>query len=300
MEMKLIGSKIAEARKEMKLSQGQLAEHLFISSQAVGKWERGESMPDITTFNRLAEVLGVDLNYFSENFKSNNEDLASNSRVPSADSLSEVKDEKTPQKWNMSKSNWIGADFSGLKNLNEKFSSSNIKNCKFVNSDLSGLLLIKNYVEGCDFSNSNLNNSQIHNSALSKTNFKDASLVKLDFSESSLKDCDFTNADFTGTSVKCCTLIKSTLTNSILEDISFVETGFNDIVFESMIKNCSFEKCGFNNKVKFENATLLNTFFKNNNKLKNVQFINCKADDITYAFLKNENADLTGVSLIKD
>src|SRR3982751_3600757 len=67
---KMIGNKIAEARKKINISQSQLAEHLFISPQAVGKWERGESMPDITTFSRLAEILGVDFNYFSENFQS--------------------------------------------------------------------------------------------------------------------------------------------------------------------------------------------------------------------------------------
>ena len=70
MENKIIGSKIAEARKRKNISQAQLAQHLFISAQAVGKWERGESFPDIITFNRLAEILGVDLNYFSENFPS--------------------------------------------------------------------------------------------------------------------------------------------------------------------------------------------------------------------------------------
>ena len=63
---KLIGNKIAEARKKVNISQAQLAQRLFISSQAVGKWERGESMPDIITFNRLAEILGVDLNYFQK------------------------------------------------------------------------------------------------------------------------------------------------------------------------------------------------------------------------------------------
>ena len=57
---KNIGNKIAEARRKVNLSQAQLAEKLFISAQAVGKWERGESMPDITTFDRLAEFLGVD------------------------------------------------------------------------------------------------------------------------------------------------------------------------------------------------------------------------------------------------
>jgi|GEM_PF-2793560 len=45
--------------------------------------------------------------------------------------------------WDMSQGNWTEADFSGLKNLKEKFSSSNIKNCKFMNSDLSGLILGK-------------------------------------------------------------------------------------------------------------------------------------------------------------
>jgi transcriptional regulator with XRE-family HTH domain len=70
MEMKTIGDKIATARKKANFSQAQLAQHLFISPQAVGKWERGESIPNIITFNRLAEILGVDLNYFSESFQS--------------------------------------------------------------------------------------------------------------------------------------------------------------------------------------------------------------------------------------
>ena len=77
METKKIGNKIAEARKKINISQAQLAERLFISPQAVGKWERGESMPDIITFNRLAEILGVDLNYFSENFQSATTEITS-------------------------------------------------------------------------------------------------------------------------------------------------------------------------------------------------------------------------------
>lgn len=70
MDTKTIGSKIAMARKDKKMSQAQLAQLLFISPQAVGKWERGESIPDILTFNRLAEILEIDLNYFSDNFQS--------------------------------------------------------------------------------------------------------------------------------------------------------------------------------------------------------------------------------------
>jgi hypothetical protein len=31
----------------------------------------------------------------------------------------------------MSSGNWVDADFSGLNNLKDKFSTSNMKNCKF-------------------------------------------------------------------------------------------------------------------------------------------------------------------------
>src|SRR5437868_10627099 len=77
METNMIGNKITEARKKINISQAQLAERLFISPQAVGKWERGESMPDIITFNRLAEILGVDLNYFSVNYQATNTEITS-------------------------------------------------------------------------------------------------------------------------------------------------------------------------------------------------------------------------------
>jgi len=50
METKAIGNKITDARKKLSISQAQFAEGLFVSAQAVGKWERGESMPDIITF----------------------------------------------------------------------------------------------------------------------------------------------------------------------------------------------------------------------------------------------------------
>ncbi|HAA00438.1 MAG TPA: transcriptional regulator, partial [Flavobacteriales bacterium] len=51
--------------------------------------------------------------------------------------------------------------------------------------------------------------------------------------------------------------------------------------------------------VKFENATILNTFFKYNERFKKVLFVNCKVDKITYAFLKNNSANLEGISIIE-
>lgn len=53
------GEFIAKLRKERGLTQKELAEKLFVSDKAVSKWERGQSLPDITMLNPLAEALGV-------------------------------------------------------------------------------------------------------------------------------------------------------------------------------------------------------------------------------------------------
>lgn len=46
-------------RKEKGLTQKELAEKLFVSDKAVSKWERGQSLPDITLLNPLADILGT-------------------------------------------------------------------------------------------------------------------------------------------------------------------------------------------------------------------------------------------------
>ena len=51
------GALIAQARKEKELPQGELAQALHVSTQAVSKWERGLNFPDITLLEPLAEQL---------------------------------------------------------------------------------------------------------------------------------------------------------------------------------------------------------------------------------------------------
>lgn len=104
---KSIGNKIAEARKKINLSQNELAQQVSISPQAVGKWERGESMPDITTLNRLAEIFGVDLNYFSDSFQSNEPVTAINDKFNqrSVDIPETKPGKKFDWNWDMSKGN---------------------------------------------------------------------------------------------------------------------------------------------------------------------------------------------------
>lgn len=294
----MIGNKIAEARKRKNISQAQLAESLFISSQAVGKWERGESMPDITTFNRIAEILGVDLNYFSENFQSGA--LKSPSSNSSEKEPAEIPSEKIrkPLSWDMSLANWQDADFSGLKNLHEKFSSSNMQRCKFIGSNLSGLLLQTNNVEDCDFSASDISGSHIKSSHIVNDVFNSCRLNEAEFSACHIQNCNFSGTDFTDSTFKSCSCIKNPMTDAVLDRTSFIATEILGTDFNGTLKECSFENCTLK-KVTFLNATLINTFFKNTN-LKRVKFIECKTDRITLEFLKNGKADVKGITLINE
>lgn len=293
---KIIGRKITEARKRVNFSQSQLAQRLFISSQAVGKWERGESMPDIITLNRLADILGVDLNYFSEGFQS---EVAQSVVVETLgvhpSELPAGKHKSIPS-WDMSQGNWVGADFSGLKNLHEKFSSSNMQHCKFIGSELSGLLLKNNNVDRCDFSDSNLRGSHFQGSHLVGNLFKRCSLKESEFSGSHIKGCDFSGADFTGTTIKSSSLVKNSVAGVVWNRTSFIGTHLADIEFDGTFEDCSFENCAFAG-VTFLNVRIMNTFFKNKS-LKRIRFIDCQADRMSYEFLKNGKADLSGITMV--
>ncbi len=306
LDTKTIGNRITDARKKVNISQAGLAEKLFISSQAVGKWERGESMPDIIKLNRLAEILGVDLNYFSGGIVPPVNETAPASFPPKVkietasfageqgtELPSTISDKKLS--WDMSRGNWAGADFSGLKNLHEKFSASNMQRCKFNGSDLSGLLLKSNHVESCDFSGSDISSSHIQSSHLVNNQFIDCSLRDADFSISHITGCDLSGADLTGVTIKASSLHKNKATDAVWNRTSFINSNLDDMVFNSKVEDCYFENCAFK-KVTFQNATLSNTFFKNKS-LKGIRFIDCHADRMTYEFLKNGKADLSGITL---
>lgn len=53
---------IQERRKELGLTQEQVAEYLNVSIPAVSKWEKGTTSPDISLLAPLARLLKIDLN----------------------------------------------------------------------------------------------------------------------------------------------------------------------------------------------------------------------------------------------
>ena len=60
-----IGERISELRKGKNMSQGQLAQALNVSRQAVSKWENDLAAPDTVRMIQLADLLDTDMEYLT-------------------------------------------------------------------------------------------------------------------------------------------------------------------------------------------------------------------------------------------
>lgn len=57
-----LGQQLKAHRKELGISQDELAEKIFVSRQSISNWENNKTYPDIHTLLLLAETFGVSLN----------------------------------------------------------------------------------------------------------------------------------------------------------------------------------------------------------------------------------------------
>lgn len=61
MNQQKTGEFLKQLRKEKGLSQEQLAEHFYISTRTVSRWETGRNMPDVDMLIELADFYDVDI-----------------------------------------------------------------------------------------------------------------------------------------------------------------------------------------------------------------------------------------------
>lgn len=64
--MEDMGARLSKLRRDKNLNQEELAENLGVSRQAVSKWERGESTPDISNLIALSELYDVSIDYLAK------------------------------------------------------------------------------------------------------------------------------------------------------------------------------------------------------------------------------------------
>lgn len=68
-----IGNKISAARRELGITQVELADKMSVTRQTVSRWESGTALPDIEKVSQLASLLMVSCDYLL-----GEEDISSN------------------------------------------------------------------------------------------------------------------------------------------------------------------------------------------------------------------------------
>lgn len=303
MDTKIIGGKIASARKATGMSQAQLAQQLFISPQAVGKWERGESMPDITTFHRLAEMLGVDLNYFSENAASETASVEPPVQQPVKD-ISPSRERQVPI--NLTAVDLQQSDFAGVTLHNGKFKVTPLRGADFAGADLTGSSFEVLDAQGANFNGADLTDCNFHITDLTDASFRKSILVRTvlsmsgqgaQFTDVTFLDVRFTKADLRTTRFERCIFNGAHFHQCALQGMHFGGQTFIGARFDkSALKDASFS-----------GATLRNVSFKLPFSLTNKAHLDFKTvcfdgavmDKLTYAALKGLHvADLSKVTLV--
>jgi len=312
MDVKILGSRIANARKAQNMSQAQLAGLLFISPQAVGKWERGESIPDFMTINQLADIFAVGLDYFS--------DSAQGERGGDLPKLTDYNGDGTlagmprymepttePERsllTDFSGSALAGTDFVGVHAPKRKFLGSDLRNTDFSNADLNGSTFKGSDLSGanfketdlrdCKFSANNLTNAsfdktiltdtEFYASELTKSNFTEASLINVKIASIDLRKAVFENCSFKGTTFKSCDM----------SGINLDGQTFIDVMFDRVaLTGASFQGATFRNVSFRSTFTLTNRYYKT---LQTIRFDGAMMDKLTFASLKGLGIDL---SLVK-
>lgn len=309
MDSKVIGEKIARARKEKRMSQAQLAQQIFISPQAVGKWERGESMPDITTFDRLAEILGVDLNYFSEKLpiSSDNAVLSIEPATPlDHPGAHTASHENRKLPINLTATELQGSDFAGVILHDAKFKASSLRRADFSGANLTGSLFDSTDLReanfdranltDCNFSVTDLTSSSFGNSILVRTvlnmsgqgaRFSDTMLIDVKLNKTDLRKAIFERCSFTGVNFNQCDLRGIDFGGQTLDGVHFYKSALNEASFrDATLRNVSIT-------VPF---SLTN---RSHMALKTIRLDGAKMDKLTYLALKSLMAlDLSNVTII--
>lgn len=94
MNQEKIGKFICECRKDIRLTQQELADKLGITDKAVSKWENGRCMPDISLIKDLTEILGISINELLIGEKINDNNYKEISELNLIALLNDIKDIK--------------------------------------------------------------------------------------------------------------------------------------------------------------------------------------------------------------
>ena len=99
LNLEKIGKKISLKRRELKMTQNELAESLFVTHQAVSKWENGKSIPTIDLLYALTNVLHISIDYLLDDTELKDDDYeAKFNQYPRQSVIRQFLDQVSPNK----------------------------------------------------------------------------------------------------------------------------------------------------------------------------------------------------------
>lgn len=90
-----MGRFIFQQRKEINLTQKQLAEKLGVSDKTISKWENGDRMPDIALLQLLCQTLEIDVNELLSGEKINQDEYVSKANENFVELVRDIHESKT-------------------------------------------------------------------------------------------------------------------------------------------------------------------------------------------------------------
>ena len=74
LNLEQIGHKITEQRKILNMTQKELSKTLFVTHQAVSKWENGKSIPSIEILYQMTKLFNISIDSILDNSEINEDD----------------------------------------------------------------------------------------------------------------------------------------------------------------------------------------------------------------------------------
>lgn len=68
-----LGNRIKKLRKELNLSQKELADKLYVTDKALSSWENGRTEPDIDTLLKMSEIFNCNISYLIKGYTKRND-----------------------------------------------------------------------------------------------------------------------------------------------------------------------------------------------------------------------------------
>lgn len=179
-----------------------------------------------------------------------------------------------------------GSDFSGADLTGSSFKSSDLREANFDRANLTD----------CTFATLDLSDASFHKSILVRTEFNKSALIRAKFSDATLLDAKLTMTDlretifenciFNGVDFTYSDLRRQHLDGQTFIGVRFDRTALNDVSFKgATLKNVSFLAA----------ITLTKKYYR---AIKTINFDGAMMDKLTYASLRNLDANLSRVTII--